>query len=299
MQFELDSALTDEILFFMEDQDGKFFLDTAEGTILSAEDDAVRETDDAEKRYVSLPGWGPAEGFRLMERFISTLRNALVREELNAALERGRGVFRSFKNTLARYPETEKLWHAYKNREMKRVVISWYNSLREIWGLEIIGEEPEDISGLALEDFRFRKGSIADSDQAAELHRICIAGYASENSGAETLIAGDILSGDMDAGRVFPGDICFTAETAGGEFSGYICAVRKTETVLCICVLEIKPEYRGLGLGKALLSRILEYADSEKIKNVIIDLPAEQEKFSRALLRENFKPCLQRYCRAI
>ena len=274
----------DQILFFMEDQEGEFLLDTQEGLVISDFDAEIDEDAD-EDRYIPLPDWDSSGGFRLMERFAATLRNALVREELSAALDRGRGVFRAFKNTLSRYPETEKLWFRYKEREMKRVVIAWYNALRETWGLELIGEEPEDIAGLALEDFCFREGSSADIPHAEKLHKCCIDGY----DGTEVLCG----LGEW----VFPGDISFVAETAGGEFAGYLSAWRMSDT-LRVCALETEQEYRGLGLGKALITRLLEQADRLNIPNVIIDLPAEQEFFSRALLRESFKPCVRRYCRS-
>jgi GNAT superfamily N-acetyltransferase len=284
MQFELNPALIDEILFFMEDQDGEFLVDTREGIVISADDEEF-DYDADEDRYISLPEWDSSGGFRLMEHFTSTLHNALVREELSAALDRGRGVFRAFKNTLVRYPETEKLWFAYKEREMKRVVIAWYNALRESWGLQMIGEEPEDIAGLAFEDFCFREGSESDRLEAEKLHQSCIRG------GAEVL-------SDM-GGWVFPGDISFVALTAGGEFAGYISAQMMQDNLLRICALEAEQEYRGLGLGKTLISMLLDKADSRNIANVIIDLPSEQEFFSRALLRESFKPCVIRYCRFI
>jgi GNAT superfamily N-acetyltransferase len=282
MQFELSSALIDEILFFMEDQEGEFLVDTQEGIVISADDEEF-DNDADEGRYIVLPEWDSSEGFRMMEHFTATLRNALVREELSAALDRGRGVFRAFKNTLARYPETEKLWFAYKEREMKRVVIAWYNGLRESWGLELIGEEPEDIEGLALEDFNFREGNTQDSPQAEKLHKNCIDGY--DGTG--------VLSGKW----VFPGDISFVALTAGGEFAAYISSERMSDTLLRVCALETEQEYRGLCLGKTLIARLLEKADSLNIPNVIIDLPAGQEFFSRALLRESFKPCVMRYSR--
>jgi len=284
MQFELNQALIDEILFFMEDQDGEFLLDTHEGIVVSTDDEAFDE--DADDRYMGLPEWGPSNGFRLMERFTAGLHNALAREELSAALNRGRGVFRAFKDTLTRYPEIEKLWFDYKDREMKSEVLSWYNALRETWGLELIGEEPEDIAGLALEDFTFREGTAQDSAPAQELHHTCM---GERNGEHEDIFAG---MGEW----AFPGDICFAAETAGGDFAGYANAVRSGE-ILRICAVEVQAEYRGLGLGKALIARVLEQADREKIPRVIIDLPAGQEHFSRALLREDFKPCVQRYCR--
>ncbi|MDR0494421.1 MAG: GNAT family N-acetyltransferase [Treponema sp.] len=293
MQFELNPTLIDEIIFFMEDQGGEFLLDTEEGIVLSTGDeDFDKDNFDAgNDRYISLPDWGPSDGFRLMERFTARLHNALVREELSAALNRGRGVFRAFKDTLTRYPETEKLWHGYKDREMKREVISWYNSLRETWGLELIGEEPEDIASLALEDFRFRQDAAQDGALAQELHLACLDD------------AGETASAEVFAGMgewVFPGDICFVAETAGGEFAGYISAALNG-TTLRICAVEIQVEYRGLGLGKALIARLLEQADGEKVRHIIIDVPAGtgMEHFSRVLLREGFKSCVQRYRREI
>ena len=289
MQFELGAALIDEILFFMEDQHGDFLLDTREGIVLSTDSEEFRNCEDNDDgRFISLPDWGPSEGYRLMERFTATLRNALIREELSAALDRGRGVFRAFKNILARYPEAEKLWFNYKEREMKRLVISWYNGLRESWGLELIGEEPDDINDLVHEDFRFRKAAVSDRNSAEELHRICL-----ESAGTET--GADILHGM--GGWIFPGDICFITETAGGEFAGYISAARFGDTCLRICALEIMPEYRGLGLGKTLITRLLEQAEGAKISRIIMDLPVGHEYFSRTLLRENFRPAVQRYCR--
>jgi GNAT superfamily N-acetyltransferase len=251
------------------------------------------DTDD--DRYISLPDWGPSDGFRLMERFTAGLHNALIREELSSALDRGRGVFRAFKDTLSQYPEAEKLWYTYKDREMKREVISWYNSLRESWGLELIGEEPEDIVSLVLEDFRFRVGTTQDNDKAEKLHSEIISDIESHND--ESICIDE---------WVFPSDLCFVAETAGGEFAGYISAVRSGNTrgnttydseSLHIRAIEVQAEYRGLGVGKALIGRLLEQADSEKIHRVVIDLPAGQDHFARALLRENFKPGVQRYYR--
>ena len=314
MQFELTQALIDEILFFMEDQSGDFVLDTREGAVFNTEFDILDDEDDDgvpdDDRYISLPDWGPSDGFRLMEHFTAGLRNALVREELSAALDRGRGVFRAFKDTLSRYPETEKLWFAWKDREMKREVISWYNSLRETWGLELIGEEPEDIAGLTLEDFRFRDAVAEDAASAEGLHRLCL----DELSGGEGELPADGIFSGMGE-WVFPGDMGFVVETAGGEFAGYISAARLDVSIAgrmnisegsppdnslrtcAVCAVEVRPEYRGLGLGKTLLARLVEQADKEKIPNVIIDLPAGQEHFSRALVREFFKPCVQRYSR--
>ncbi|MCL2190477.1 MAG: GNAT family N-acetyltransferase [Treponema sp.] len=290
MRFDLSPALIDEILYVMEDQGGEFLLDTREGLVLNTANGGAPPTEDDE-RYIALPKWGPSDGFRLMGRFTAGLRNTPVRQELSGALDRGKGVFRAFKDTLARYSETERLWFAYKEGEMKRKVLVWYNALREAWGLELIGEEPEDIAGLALEDFRFREGTPEDAAQAGDLHRVCIEECRNVLDNTMETVA------DALGEWFFPGDLSFVAETAGGDFAGYVCAVRPCDSVLRICAVEVPGEYRGLGLGKSLVARVLEQADRQGIPQVAIDLPAGQEYFSRVLLREFFRPCVQRYVR--
>ncbi|MDR2477184.1 MAG: GNAT family N-acetyltransferase [Treponema sp.] len=297
MQFKLTKSLMSDILFSIENQDGKFLLDTYKGIVVTAcAEDADNEGNDEplkEGRFISLPEWGPADGFRLMERFVLGLHTPAVRKELSAALDQGRGVFRAFKDTLARRPETQTLWFAFKDREMKRKIIAWYNALRTSWGLELAGEEPEDIAGLALEDFLFRDGSAADGEAAAELHQRCLEAYINENTDDQKAIA-ETLAGMNQ--WVFPGDLCLVAETAGGEFAACIASVHTSPGHLHICVLEVQPEYRGLGLGKTLLARMLEKSGGQNISRVSIDLPAGTEYFMRVLARESFKPYVQRFC---
>lgn len=297
MQFKLTKSLMNDILFSIENQDGKFLLDTHKGIIVNT---CVEDTDSEVSgesvqadRFISLPEWGPADGFRLMERFVLGLHTPAVRKELSIALDQGRGVFRAFKDTLARYPETQKLWFTFKDREMKRKTIAWYKALRTSWGLELAGEEPEDIAGLALEDFHFRDGSAADGEAAAELHQRCLEAYNNGNTNNQKAIA-ETLAGMNQ--WVFPGDLCVVAETAGGEFAACIASVYTTPGCLHICVLEVRPEYRGLGLGKTLLARMLEKAGGHNIARVSIDLPTGTEYFTRVLARESFKPYVQRFC---
>ena len=291
MRFELSGELIDELLFYMEDQNGEFFLDTSRGIVVNdGETIAEQDEDDSNDRYITLPDWGPSEGFRLMERFIAGLHNPAARKELAAALDRGKGVFRAFKDTIAQYPEVEKLWFNFKDRHMKREITRWYNSLRELWGLELIGEEPEDIESLALEDFHFRPGVAADREAAEKLRRLCA------GNGAETE-AGDSAEKAGTSPWIFPGDICVVTESSGGEFAAYISAAHTAPANIHIYALEVTPEHRGLGLGKTLLSRLLEIADNSGITGITIDIPAENETFSRVLNREFFKPKTIRYCR--
>ncbi|GHV12735.1 hypothetical protein FACS189491_06320 [Spirochaetia bacterium] len=292
MQFELTEALIDNILFAMENQDGEFLVDTQAGVVVSQNDEDFEGSID---RYIDLPEWESTDGFRLMERFAAGLRNPVIRTELTAALDRGRGVFRAFKDILEHHPEAEKLWFTHKEREMKRQIIRWYNSLREEWGLARIGDEPEDTADLVLEDFRFRSPKEADVAAAGELHRLCIGEY--QKYAAENGIAGAAFEEDTPPAGLAA---ALVAETGGGEFAGYISAVHKG-LALHINALEVRPEYRGLGIGEALLSRFLEKAAQEtsgqgQVSRLTIDLPAGAEGFSRVLLRSSFKAYAVRYC---
>ena len=295
MRFELNNALVDQIIFYMEDQNSDFVLDTCKGMVISTDDPEYEDESGGEDgRFIPLPGWGPSDGFRLMERFAAALHNPVAREELSAALERGRGVFRAFKDAASRFPEIEKRWFAFKEQGMRHEVIRWYNGLRESWGMELIGDEPEDIAALVLEDFRFREGTQADTDAARELHTLCLESYNGD-ADDEQKITAETLAG---MGQwTFPGDRCLIAESAGGEFAACVSAALQASGSLHIRVLEVRPEYRGLGLGAALLVRLLEQADLNHIPLVSIDIPAGLDNFSRALLREQFRPCVQRYCR--
>jgi GNAT superfamily N-acetyltransferase len=61
---------------------------------------------------------------------------------------------------------------------------------------------------------------------------------------------------------------------------------------LSIEELFVEETFRGLGLGKGLLKKLL--AEYEQAK-VTIDMPFESADFSRVLLRENFTPVMTRF----
>jgi len=285
MRFELTEALVDQLLFAMEDQNQDLVLDLDSGLVVDAGDvDSGGTT--AER--IPLPQWDSSDGFRLMERFAAGLRNPPVREELSQALDRGKGVFRAFKDVLTRHPEVERLWHLYKEREMRRVILTWYNALREEWGLDRLGDEPEETTDLVLEDFTFRAGTPEDAAAAGDLHRICVREYR------QSSLPGEVWT-ERDARRLFPGDLSLVAETGRGDFAGCIAAVRE-DALLRISVLEVNPEYRGLGIGEELLAELLAALDPRLTPRVLLDLPTTAESFSRVLNREGFQPYETRYC---
>ncbi|MDR1987013.1 MAG: GNAT family N-acetyltransferase [Treponema sp.] len=284
MYFALTEALIHDILFSMEDQEGDFLLDTQQGVVVKMDSAGVAGSVAAPALYRDLPAWHPSDGYQLMKKFTARFKNPVIRTELTAALDRGKGVFRAFKDTLNRYPEAEKRWFSFKTQTMRQEIIRWYNALRDEWGLEHIGSEPEETDDLVLEDFTFRKPSPQDSAAAAELHR----GIHEEQE--KTGWKGAFFQETPD----LSGDLALVAETGGGDLAGYIATVCLGE-ILHIRGLEVKAEYRGMGVGEALLSRLLDTLDQGGITMVRIDLPVEAEGFSRVLLRKSFTPWVTRY----
>jgi len=306
VRFELTEAIIDDILFAMEDQCGEFLFDTVEGVVSGGldgldflDEDSNDDDGDGGERYIGLPEWDSADGFRLMERFAASFRNPLVREELSSALGLGKGVFRAFKDVLGSYPEAEKLWFSFKEKEMKKEIWRWYNGLREEWGLDKIGAEPEDTDDLVLEDFYFRPLEEKDRSQADALHRLCVDEFEKDLAETDSNPEVEVITRELSSFRGMTGSsFGVIVESLSGDFAGYISGISK-DMALYIQSLEVKPEYRGLGLGEALLAKFIDSLDAEKIKKVFIDLPSWADGFSRVLSRESFKPYATRYWRSL
>jgi hypothetical protein len=155
MFFDLSEELIDQILFAMEDQNAEYVVDSQTGE-LTPIDEIDDDAEDAEQ-YYDLPVWESVNGFQVMERFVSAVRNPEAKESLRQVLSSGKRVFRNYKDVLKAYPEIASNWISFKDREMKKYIFEWYNTLREAWGLEALSGEPDDISNLVYGDFTVRE----------------------------------------------------------------------------------------------------------------------------------------------
>ncbi len=286
MEFELTPEILDEITFAMEDQSSTFVFDAEEGRCRPADGS---EEFAGEGRYYPVPAWDSVHGFRLMERFVSRLRNPVAREELRGALSSGHGVFRSFKNILKTYPELERKWHRMKDEEMRRIVYDWYNTYRDAWGYERVGPEPEDTAEIVETDFSFRDYDEEDLAPVEELMD------ALRNEQAESLPADlfeAVLELDYAAQDPLSGDeTVLVAESADGELSG--AAVSRTipeDSLLCaqLCFIGVYPEFRGLGLGKELLDRTVEAWRRRGCRWLLLNSPIVPPEFAQSLTRLGF-----------
>jgi ribosomal protein S18 acetylase RimI-like enzyme len=252
MNFVLTPQMIDKIGFAMEDQKEQYAVNVDSGELAplsSLAEDALA------KDWTRLPRWGSAEGFHLMESFITSLENPAWREQLSRALTMGRGVFRAFKDVLKQNREIEKLWFRYKERRLRSIIISWYNANREARGLEKLPVEPEETEELVMSDFTFSWGpgehdrdiealdrdaffSLFPDEEPAQLEQR----YREKRSGVEP--AGTEMSPIL------------VAETPAGELAG-IAWGRIEGSSVHIVQLAVWPGLRGIGLGEALLRKFL------------------------------------------
>ena len=275
--FELTDELTAEIIFGMEDQNHEWWVDAEERCIVSEEDVDAEEMDAANEgspRYIPVPEWEPADGFRLMEQFVDQVRNEEVRNRLRTALNARRGVFRMFKDTIAAYPAFERRWHAFKDQSMRSIVADWYNDLRVSWGLEPIEIPEEPPEELLLTDVSVRIPSEEDVAELEEMRHAAREELASTYPELDLFLGRQLHRAQTPAPSGADGSVhTLVAEAAGGELCGFVLgttapslhrSASASQEVTAAMVLEeiyVWPEYRGLGIARLLLERFLDAQD--------------------------------------
>lgn len=292
MEFELTPELTDEIIFAMEDQTAPFLFDSAETRCVATREREASATED-DDRYYAIPLWDSVSGFRMMERFVAQLRNPIVREELRSALSSGHGVFRKFKDILKDHGEIGRQWFLFKEREMRLIVLEWYNSLRDFWGLERVGAEPEETEDIVSQDFGFRDLEADDEDDFEVLMSSVEREIAAEMPLELSLAIEELAlrargEGELEVGE---GERVFVAETTEGELVGAVVSAPIPEDSFLtaqLSAIAVYPEFRGLGLGKELLSRTIAYWRSRGYRWLLFTSPTVPRAFLPALHRAGF-----------
>jgi ribosomal protein S18 acetylase RimI-like enzyme len=274
MDFELTPQMIDKIGFAMEDQKERFAVDVETGALAPASSLGAAP----DERYVLLPRWGPAEGFHLMESFVTSLDNPAYREQLSRSLTMGKGVFRAFKDALKQSKEIEKLWFAYKERRLRGVIISWYNSNREARGLAKLPTEPEETDELVMSDFTFAWEVKGRAQAVLELDRDAFFELFPSESPA------DLEKRFQEKRRELPeaggaSSPILIAETPAGELAGLVWGVISGRSVNII-QLAVSPGYRGAGLGEILLRQFLTAMRFRGMQRLVTELMGRSLRFS-------------------
>ena len=247
--------LIDQIVFGMENQEREYVLDTEDGVVIAAEQ--IPEGADRD-RYLDLPEWRSVDGYNLMEQFVATLHNPIFRERLRAILASGRGVFRQFKDTIRERREIERLWFAFKEREMRDLVTEWYNDVREREGLErleamIVETETDQ---LVESDFAFRDAVDADYETIRALDRQAFDEvFPDTDPGVVDTIHAHYRAGEPGLGA--SASTVLIADTQGGDFAGFLWSAerRSGETVVAFVLqIYVLPEFRGFGVAREMLN---------------------------------------------
>jgi hypothetical protein len=86
--------------------------------------DAARVEFDSKGCYLAIEADDPYQDYNDMASFIGMLDDDDLQEQLERAIH-GRGAFRYFKDVVARYPEVQEQWYAYKDAQAERRLLRW------------------------------------------------------------------------------------------------------------------------------------------------------------------------------
>lgn len=286
MFFELNDVLKNAIVNALENQEKTFFVDARLGTVV--ENDGSFCSDD--ERFYELPEWDSASGFSMMEEFVNDLHSPFARNDLQAALRSGKGVFRGFKDVLKSYPLVERRWHFFKNRRLSMYVHEWYNSLRELWGLEKMDCQTEELSDLLGEDFIFREYNSAQ-DRISVLR--CIDSSAKEFEegwSAECAAAIQFFWREQfEKNANLSGFVCRSLDD---EFVGCAvfspCPENSTKAVF-LAGLFVEKEYRGLGIAAELFEMALSALKENGVRWIFVANTFVPDSIQGMLNRLGFK----------
>ena len=263
-----------QIIFCMEDQSNEYCLDLQEG-VLSQVVFVEQRRKESPERFLELPEWYPSDGFRTMEKFVSTLRNPIYRERLREVLQSGKGVFRQFKDVLHEQPPLERLWYFYKDKEIRRRIYLWYERHDEAFRLARMGEAPDDpTTELIKEDFILSSEAQAwlgamDALGDRAIHRLSDTGRQ-----VDALLARQL----QEAWLRQPDDCHLVALSTSGTFAGFLRYRILSEGIGHLVCFGIEDEFQGLGLFRYLFDSLCEKLAKLGVRELIVSLAADALK---------------------
>ena len=288
MTFTLTDSVIEQIISAMENQE-KTFLLYADSLSLVEKTDLVKADDNL---YYELPEWNAADGFELREAFVEQLHIPAVKKELKEVLHSGRGVFKSFRNVLKNYPDADKRWHIFKHKFMSARINEWYNSLREVWGLEQIDYFPETDEDLVHDDFSFVEYKSGEN-QKEVLQQTCA--FLTDDSSElpddfrksyYTLLEDRFKTYDL------VNQTGFLCRSQADEFAGCITAavmVGNQEETMVLTSFFVPENFRGLGIGTELVNLLLHQLRVQKKKWILLPNIFIPEFFEPLLIRRGFR----------
>ncbi len=281
--FDLSDAMTDDILFAMENQEYDFMIEAETGAIITMSDDAMDAGFGSLETGTDLiepPEWTSQDGFALMDSFSAGVGDPIARAALSAALSRGRGVFKAFKKTMEAWPEIERRWFEYKRKSMVKRVAEWYDEARVARGLERLGPEPEEDEDLLEDDFL---------EEALSYFPEALVEYE------YTAMEREISEGGRE------GLVIAFAEAVGGAIAG-IAVARKVfvadSSFGKLVYLFVAPEHRRLGLGRRLAEATRTWLAKDDTTRFVVDMAFVPSGFGLSMLAYGYEAFGTRYLKS-
>ncbi|MEL3899921.1 MAG: UPF0158 family protein [Treponema phagedenis] len=266
MDIFLSPETIGELIFAMENQHDRYLFDIQTGKCINQTDAITAIENEPENRFYAIPDWNSSCGFRVMERFTAEIRNPVLREQLRDIFSQRKGVFKNFKEALKDFPEIEHRWYKFKEAEMRAVIYTWFNDLREQHNLEPLCFEEEETGDLIREDFVFETvplKTLSSSFLIDFLRDSSAMPLNHENQDAFSLFEYSLLQ-----------ELCIEEIALKDTENSTVILIKNDEEVIGCCLLlpskgqsleipvfRILPEYRGFGLGKELLHKAISFAD--------------------------------------
>ena len=287
MNFLLTDELIGSIISAMENQEKTFAVDAAKNQLTEVSESFYID----EENFYCLPEWKPSDGFSIREAFVNQLHSPLVHDELQNVLHSGRGVFKSFRNVLKNYPEIDKRWHIFKHKIMSVKINEWYNSLREVWGLEKLEQLYESDDTSIYDDFSFKEYN-ASSDKKMLLLQFDPNSCYDEKLPLEVFEAiyekwyNDFEKSDEKNQFGF---ICFSHSD---EFAGCLTLSQMSEKqkdIMIVTGLFVPKQFRGLGICTELIQKSVSKLQTVGKKWILMPNSIIPEILQPLLIRTGFE----------
>ena len=286
MTFALSDELTCAIISAMENQETAFLVDAEKQSLV----EASFKADDS--RFYDLPKWTAADGFSMREAFVARLYSPIAKDELQQVLHSGRGVFRNFRTIIKKYPEVEKRWHIFKHNTMSVRINEWYNSLREVWGLEQIDYYSETDEDLVHDDFSFVEYKASENQQEVLFNTDAFLTDESVDLPKDLREAYYALLADRFRAYDAESQLGFECRSQAEEFAGCITAsvmTGKQEKTMVLTSFFVPETFRGLGIGTELINMLFQKLRACGKKMILLPNIFIPEFFEPFLIRRGFK----------
>lgn len=287
MEFTLTDGLIEQIISAMENQETVFVM-SAESASLVEMSASVKVDED---KVYGLPEWKPADGFALREAFVNQLHVQEVQRELKNVLHSGRGVFKNFRNVLKNYPDVDKRWHIFKYKFMSARIKDWYNSLRQVWGLEKLDYFSETDDDLVHDDFSFEE--YKSSENQMEVLQNTSAFLTDDNWNLPDELKKAFYESIVNQFKNYEADnqTGFICRSQSDDFAGCITAsviTENQEETMILTSFFIPENFRGLGIGTELLTMLLEKLKDNGKKTIFLPNILIPEFLEPLLVRTGF-----------